>query len=78
MVIKIIILILAHLSISVVAILMGKYLPNMVDKKDERQVFSFIYCCLLPIMNIVVVCIGLCELVDVVMHKIIKHIKRWL
>lgn len=29
-------------------------------------------------MNIVVVYIGLCELVDVVMHKIIKYIKRWL
>lgn len=57
---------------------MGKYLPNMVHKDNEREVFSFIYCCLLPIMNIVVVCIGLCELVDVVMHKIIKHIKRWL
>jgi hypothetical protein len=78
MVIKIIILLLAHLAISVIAILMGKYLPSMVDKKDERQVFSFIYCCLLPIMNIVIVCIGLCELFDVVMHNIIKHIKRWL
>lgn len=75
MVIKIIILVLVHLSISAIAILMGKYLPNMVE--NEREVFSFIYCCLLPIMNIVV-CIGLCELVDVVMHKIIKYIKRWL
>lgn len=73
MVIKIIILV--HLSISAIAILM---LPNMVHKENEREVFSFIYCCLLPIMNIVVVCIGLCELVDVVMHKIIKYIKRWL
>lgn len=77
MVIKIIILVLVHLSISAIAILMGKYLPNMVHKENEREVFSFIYCCLLPIMNIVV-CIGLCELVDVVMHKIIKYIKRWL
>lgn len=57
---------------------MGKYLPNMVHKDNEREVFSFIYSCLLPIMNIVVVCIGLCELVDVVMYKIIKYIKRWL
>lgn len=78
MVIKIIILLLAHLSISVIAILMGKYLPNMVDKKDERQVFSFIYACLLPILNIIIIVIGLSELVDVVMHKIIKYIKRWL
>lgn len=78
MVIKIIILVLVHLSISAIAILMGKYLPNMVHKENEREVFSFIYCCLLPIINIVVVCIGLCELVDVVMHKIIKYIKRWL
>lgn len=57
---------------------MGKYLPNMVHKDNEREVFSFIYSCLLPIMNIVVVCIGLYELVDVVMYKIIKYIKRWL
>lgn len=57
---------------------MGKYLPNMVHKDNEREVFSFIYSCLLPIMNIVVVCIGLCELVDIVMYKIIKYIKRWL
>lgn len=78
MVIKIIILVLVHLSISAIAILMGKYLPNMVHKENEREVFSFIYCCLLPITNIVVVCIGLCELVDVVMRKIIKYIKRWL
>lgn len=78
MVIKIIILVLVHLSISAIAILMGKYLPNMVYKENEREVLSFIYCCLLPIMNIVVVCIGLWELVDVVMHKIIKCIKRWL
>lgn len=62
MVIKIIILV--HLSISAIAILMGKYLPNMVHKENEREVFSFIYCCLLPIMNIVVVCIGLCKLFD--------------
>lgn len=75
MVIKIIILVLVHLSISAIAILMGKYLPNMVHKENEREVFSFIYCCLLPIMNIIVVCIGLCELVE---HKIIKYIKRWL
>ena len=67
MVIKIIILVLIHLLITTIAILMGKYLPNMVHKDNEREVFSFIYSCLLPIMNIVVVCIGLCELVDVVM-----------
>nr|DAQ75814.1 MAG TPA: hypothetical protein [Caudoviricetes sp.] len=78
MVIKIIILVLIHLLITTIAILMGKYLPNMVHKDNEREVFSFIYSCLLPIMNIVVVCIGLCELVDVVMYKIIKYIKRWL
>lgn len=78
MVIKIIILVLVHLSISAIAILMGKYLPNIVHKENKHEVFSLIDCCLLPIMNIIVVCIGLCELVDVVMHKIIKYIKRWL
>lgn len=78
MVIKIIILVLVHLLISAIAILMGKYLPNIVHKENKHEVFSLIDCCL-PIMNIVVVYIGLCELVDVVMYKIIKYIiKRWL
>lgn len=40
MVIKIIILVLVHLSISAIAILMGKYLPNMVHKENEMKLLN--------------------------------------
>lgn len=78
MVIKVIILVLVHLSIATIGILMGKYLPNMVDKNDKHQVFSFIYACLIPILNIMVVIIGLSELADIVLCKTVNYIKRWL
>lgn len=77
MVIKIIILVLVHLSITTIAILMGKYLPNIVNKDNKHEVFSFIYTCLLPIMNIMVIVIGLSELADVVLRKTVNYIKRW-
>lgn len=79
MVIKLVIALLAHLILALIAILVGKYVPNMVNKSNSREVFSFIYCCALPILNLVVILIGITELMDIGIRKLSNYImKRWL
>ena len=78
MVIKLFIVLLVHLTLAFIGILMGKYIPNLVDKNDEKDKESFVYTCLLPIMNIVPVAMGIFKLVDKILRKLSNYIKRWL
>lgn len=69
-----IIALLIYLLTTIIGILMGKYLSNMVDK---QEVHSFIHVCLIPIINILVVIVGLFELVNGILHKIANYIEKW-
>jgi hypothetical protein len=72
-----IIALLIYLLTTIIGILMGKYLSNMVDKNDKQEVHSFIHVCLIPIINILVVIVGLFELVNGILHKIANYIEKW-
>lgn len=72
-----IIALLIYLLTAVIGILIGKYTPNMVDKNSEQEVHSFIHVCLIPIVNILVVIVGLFELVNGILHKIANYIEKW-
>lgn len=78
MVIKLFVVLLVHLTLAFIGILMGKYIPNLVDKNDEKDKVSFIYICLLPIMNLLPISMGIFELVDKMLRKLSNYIKRWL
>lgn len=78
MVIKLFIVLLVHLTLAFIGTLMGKYIPNLVDKNDEKDKESFVYTCLLSIMNIVPVAMGIFKLVDKILRKLSNYIKRWL
>lgn len=78
MVIKLLIILLVHLTLTFMGILMGKYIPDFVNKKDEKDVVAFFYWCIFPLVNIVVILIGISYLVDNKIHKFSKYLMRWL
>lgn len=78
MVIGLLTILLVHLTLTFIGILMGKYIPNFVDKKDEKDVVAFFYWCIFPLSNIIVILIGISYLVDNKVHKFSKYLMRWL
>lgn len=70
---------LAHISLALVCVFMGKYIPGLVNKSSKRESFSYIYSCFLPLFNIVVFLVGVTTLLDIIAYKIFdKFYKRWL
>lgn len=74
MVVELLTLLLTHLILTFVGILMGKYIPNFVDKKDEKDVIAFIYWCIIPLTNIMVILAGMACLTDTKIRKSFKYL----